>query len=128
MTKTHLLVFYDYRQEIGDKMMSIKKKTLRIPMNERLYGRKGCRVIAEKLLETGRIDSMTEGQLACEIFAHAYVFYNYRFVPKRLGQTDLFKRVLRSASDGVDLEDGGDSLIRRIAYRMIWLMPAFPIN
>ena len=23
-------------------------------MNERLYGRKGCRVIAEKLLETGK--------------------------------------------------------------------------
>jgi len=109
-------------------MMSIKKKTLRIPMNERLYGRRGCKVIAEKLLESGRIDGMTESQLSCEIFAHAYVFYNFRFVPKKLSKTDLFKKILRSASDGVDLEDGGDSLIRRIAYRMIWLMPAFPIN
>lgn len=109
-------------------MMSIKKKTLRIPMNERLYGRRGCKVIAEKLLESKRIDGMTESQLSCEIFAHAYVFYNFRFVPKKLSETDLFKKILRSASDGVDLEDGGDSLIRRIAYRMIWLMPAFPIN
>ena len=108
--------------------MRTGKKTLRIPMNERLYGRRGCKLIAEKLLESGRIDSMTESQLACEIFAHAYVFYNFRFVPGRLKQTDLFKKVLRSASDGVDLEDGGDSLKRRIAYRMIWLMPAFPIN
>ncbi len=108
--------------------MTDKKKTLRIPMNERLYARRGCKLIAEKLLESGRIDSMTESQLACEIFAHAYVFYNFRFVPGRLGQTDLFKKVLRSASDGVDLEDGGDNLKRRIAYRMIWLMPAFPIN
>ena len=108
-------------------MMS-RKKTLRIPMNERLYARKGCKMIAEKLLESGRIDGMTESQLSCEIFAHAYVFYNFRLVPKRLSKTGLFKKVLRSASDGVDLEDGGDSLIRRIAYRMIWLMPAFPIN
>ena len=108
-------------------MMS-RKKTLRIPMNERLYAKKGCKVIAEKLLESGRIEGMTESQLSCEIFAHAYVFYNFRFVPKQLGKTDLFKKILRSASDGVDIEDGGDSLIRRIAYRMIWLMPAFPIN
>ena len=43
-------------------MMSIKKKTLRIPMNERLYGRKGCRVIAEKLLETGRIVNTGTGK------------------------------------------------------------------
>ena len=111
-----------------DKMMSIKKKTLRIPMNERLYARKGCKVIAEKLLESGRIDGMTESQLSCEIFAHAYVFYNFRFVPGMLREKVIFRKILRSASDGVDLEDGGDSLIRRIAYRMIWLMPAFPIN
>ena len=109
-------------------MMSDKKKTLRIPMNKRLYGRNACRIIAEKLLESGRIDSMTENQLACEIFAHAYVFYNFRFVPKKIAQTGLFKKILRSASDGVDLEDGGDKLVRRIAYRMIWLMPSFPVN
>ncbi len=108
-------------------MMS-RKKTLRIPMNERLYARKGCKMIAEKLLESGRIDGMTESQLSCEIFAHAYVFYNFRFVPGKIAESSLFMKILRSASDGVDLEDGGDSLIRRIAYRMIWLMPAFPIN
>ncbi len=30
-----------------------------------------------------------------------------------------------SVENGVDLEDNGDKWYRRIAYRMIWLFPAF---
>ena len=32
--------------------MSDKKKTLRIPMSERLYGRSDCRIIAERFVCT----------------------------------------------------------------------------
>ena len=69
---------------------------------------------------------MTLGQLSCEIFAHAFVFYNFRFIPKVLKNLPLFKSVYRSVEDGVDLEDNGDKLVRRIAYRIIWFLPAIP--
>ena len=107
---------------------TVTRKHINIPMEETLNNRKLCKMMAKEIAANKSITGMTESQLSREIFAHAYVFYNFRFVPKKLSKTDLFKKILRSASDGVDLEDGGDSLIRRIAYRMIWLMPAFPIN
>ena len=28
----------------------------------------------------------------------------------------------------IDLADNGDTLIRRIVYRILWIMPAFPIK
>ena len=103
------------------------KKYLNIPMDKALYNRAYCKEMAEKIAESDRITGMTLSQLACEIFAHAYVFYNFRFVPKFLKNSKLFKSVYRSVEDGVDLEDNGDKLYRRIAYRLIWLCPAFAI-
>ena len=60
----------------------------------------------------------------CEIFAHAYVYYNFRFVPKFLQGVKIFKSLYRSVANGVDLEDNGDKWYRRIAYRFIWVLPA----
>jgi len=106
---------------------SAKRKKMNIPMNKVLYSRSNCSKMAEEILESGKIEGMTKSQLACEIFAHAYVFYNFRFIPSALGKTAKFRSFYRSVSDGVDLADNGDSMIRRIAYRVIWIMPAFAV-
>ncbi|MCR5637896.1 MAG: hypothetical protein K6F97_03545 [Lachnospiraceae bacterium] len=104
-----------------------KKHYMNIPMEEKLYKRSNCEKIAEEIISDGKIIGMTKSQLACEIFAHAYVYYNFRFVPKFLGKNKVFKSVYRSVSNGVDLEDNGDTFVRRIAYRIIWGMFALPL-
>ena len=103
------------------------KKTMKIPMEKKLYSRKYCREMAKEIAEEGKISGMSLSQLSCEIFAHAYVYYNFRFVPSFLKGKKAFKSLYKSVSDGVDLEDNGDKLVRRIAYRLIWLFPAFAV-
>ncbi len=105
-----------------------EKKQFVIPMGKKLYSRKYCNRLAKRLLAKGKISGMTLKELACEIYAHAYVYFNFRFVPPFLRGVKPFRSVYKSVSDGVDLEDGGDKLLRRIGYRVIWILPAFPIR
>lgn len=107
--------------------MADTKKYMNIPMEEKLYSRNFCKKMAEEIEAKEEITGMTRTQLSREIFAHAYIFYNFRFVPKFLKEKAIFKSFYRSVENGVDLEDNGDSLIRRIAYRIIWVLPAFSI-
>ncbi len=106
---------------------SASKKYMNIPMEEALYNRSFCKEMAVLIADSEKITGMSLSQLACEIFAHAYVFYNFRFIPGFLKKTALFKKVYGSVENGVDLEDNGDKLYRRIAYRLIWFFPAFAI-
>ena len=105
--------------------MSEMKKYMNIPMARELYGRTYCKNMAETIAKNEEITGMTLSQLSCEIFAHAYIYYNFRFVPKFLQGCKLFQSLYRSVSNGVDLEDNGDKWYRRIAYRFIWFLPAF---
>ncbi len=106
---------------------SASKKYMNIPMEEALYNRSFCKEMAVLIADSEKITGMSLSQLACEIFAHAYVFYNFRFIPGFLKRSALFRKVYRSVENGVDLEDNGDKLYRRIAYRLIWFFPAFAI-
>lgn len=107
--------------------MADTKKYMNIPMEEKLYSRDFCKKMAREIEAKEEITGMTQSQLSREIFAHAYVFYNFRFVPKCLKEKEIFKKFYRSVENGVDLEDNGDSFARRVAYRIIWLLPAFSI-
>ena len=100
------------------------KKYMNIPMGEELYSRAYCKKMAEEIAMEEKITGMTLSQLSCEIFAHAYIYYNFRFVPKFLKGVKIFKSLYRSVANGVDLEDNGDKWYRRIAYRFIWVLPA----
>lgn len=93
-------------------------------MTSELNNRKLCHKIAGEILETGKITGMSEMQLACEIFAHAYVFCNFRFVPRLIRKTSFAGSIYNSVANGVDLEDNGDTLLRRIFYRIVWIMPS----
>lgn len=101
------------------------KKTMNIPMAKGLYSRANCKKMAQEIADQETITGMSIGQLSCEIFAHAYIYYNFRLVPKFLRGAKMFQSFYRSVADGVDLEDDGDRLFRRIAYRVIWFLPAF---
>ncbi|MBO4636259.1 MAG: hypothetical protein J5685_03850 [Clostridiales bacterium] len=104
--------------------MTNDKKYMNIPMTQELYDRTYCREMAKTIAKEELITGMTESQLACEIFAHAYVYNNFKYVPEIIRNTEFAKSAYRSTADGVDLEDNGDKFVRRIAYRIIWMMPA----
>ena len=104
--------------------MTEAKKYMNIPMTETLNDRKLCKVMAEEIEAEKKITGMSVGQLECEIFAHAYVFCFFKYLPDFVKNTSFAKRVYTSVSDGVDLEDDGDSLVRRVFYRVIWFMPS----
>lgn len=108
--------------------MKEKKKGFSIPMDKRLYSRANCIRLSERLIESGRIRGMSRGQLSCELFGHAYVYYNFHLVPKFMQGRGPFRYLYKCCTDGIDLADNGDTLIRRIAYRILWIMPAFPIK
>ena len=103
------------------------KKYMNIPMNENLYNRDYCMQMAHEITDGGKISGMSLSQLYTEIFAHAYIYYNYRLLPRFLRNVKLFKSFYNSVSNGVDLEDDGDKWYRRIAYRFIWMLPALEI-
>ena len=105
-------------------MNEVTRKHMNIPMTTALNNRAYCREMARTIEREGLITGMTTSQLSCEIFAHAYVFCNFKYVPQIVRNTSFAKSAYHSTADGVDLEDNGDSLVRRIAYRVIWMMPS----
>ena len=104
--------------------MNDVRKHMNIPMSSALNNRSYCKEMAKNIEREGLITGMTTSQLSCEIFAHAYVYCNFRYIPGFVRKTAFAKSAYNSTADGVDLEDNGDSLVRRIAYRVIWFMPS----
>ena len=102
----------------------MNKKYMNIPMGRELYSRANCQEMAKEIAGEEKITGMSLSQLSCEIFAHAYIYYNFKFVPKFLRSVKIVKSFYNSVANGVDLEDNGDKWYRRIAYRVIWMLPA----
>ena len=72
--------------------------------------------IIDKKLITG----MTTRQISEEIYTHAFVYYNFKYLPEFIRNMKISKRIYNSAANGIDLEDDGDKLHRRICYSLIW--------
>lgn len=101
-------------------MTNNTKKYLNLEMKEIYYNKKGCVATAEEIVEKKQITGMTVRQLAAEIYTHAFIYYNFHFLPKMLRETKLAKKIFNSAANGIDLEDNGDTLKRRFCYSVIW--------
>lgn len=97
-----------------------KKKYLSLEMNDIYYNKKNCVEKAKDIVANKQITGMSIRQLAAEIYSHAFVYFNFHYLPKFIRETKLAKRVFNSAANGIDLEDNGDFLRRRIAYSIIW--------
>lgn len=104
--------------------MIAERKHINIPMSEMLNDRKLCREMAREISDRNEITGMSNSQLSCEIFAHAYVYVIFKYVPDFIKKMNKAQSIYRSVSDGVDIEDNGDSLVRRIFYRVVWMMPS----
>lgn len=101
-------------------MTNTIRKTLNLEMKECYYDKKECIVEAQKIFDSKKITGMTVMQIAEEIYTHAFVFVNFHFLPAKVRETALARRIFNSAANGVDLEDNGDTVKRRICYFLIW--------
>lgn len=96
------------------------KKYLNLEMNDIYYNKEECLNAADDIIANEQITGMTKTQIAEEIYTHAFVFYNFHYLPEFIKNTAIAKRIFNSAANGIDLEDNGDTLKRRICYSLIW--------
>ncbi|MCQ2531374.1 MAG: hypothetical protein MJ093_01550 [Saccharofermentans sp.] len=101
-------------------MTNTIRKTLNLEMKDSYYNKADCIIEAQEIIDSEKITGMTVHQVAEEIYTHAFVFFNFHFLPKFIRETKLARRIFNSAANGVDLEDNGDTLKRRICYSLIW--------
>lgn len=87
---------------------------LTIPVYQEYLNKKACRKEAQELLREGKIIGMSEKQLAREIYSHAVVFYYC----DRTGGLPKWKE----HANPIDLHDGGDAWLKRVAYAACWLL------
>lgn len=84
----------------------------KIDVKREYLDRGACLDEARRLLREGIVSGMSEKQLAGEIHFHAAAFYlseKVRGMPR-----------IRAHAVTIDLDDGGDTLVRRAAYAAVW--------
>lgn len=76
-----------------------------------------CMTTAEQIIRSGKVGGMTALDIAKEIFSHATIFYCASW----LHDHGLRQQYLLEHSNPIDIMDGGDTIIRKIIYNVIWI-------
>ena len=92
------------------------KKTLAVGISEKMLTKKECMAKARQIIREGRISQMSDKALAHELYFHAWFQKTFK---RYSGHNRTLDHMLKSA-DPADLEDGGDTLLRRCVYWIIW--------
>ncbi len=79
-----------------------------------------CMQWAIKLVDRGNVKGMSYQGVAEEIFAHAYVYYNFYKLPSFIKNNSFAQSVYRSSADGINIADNGDTWERRAFYSLVW--------
>ena len=78
-----------------------------------------CMSQGNMLVNSRRIVGMTATEIAQEIYAHAFSFYNSAKMVLLVGPV-IAAYCYSKAKDGIWIEDGGDSAVRKTAYKFVW--------
>ena len=100
--------------EMKKRIDSSMKAKLSIPVRREYLDKKECLREAHRLKHDGMIHGMSKKQIAREIYFHAVMFH-YCNRTNRHGWW-------REHADPINLHDGGDTLLRRAAYAVCWIM------
>ncbi len=87
-------------------------------MNRGFLNKVTCTVAAASILNQGLVTGMTASEIAREIYAHAQVCYNAQY----LQHIPFIKNFYASAADGIYLDDGGDTAVRKAFYDLVWTL------
>ena len=83
--------------------------------------RGACIAKATSLYYSGQVKGMSIYGIAKEIFAHAVCYYMTSVV-KGLGISSSTVDYLRAHANPINIEDGGDSWKRQLAFQAIWAL------
>ena len=89
-------------------------------VSERFLNKEACLVHGRILILNGYITGMTEQQIAEEVFAHAVCYYWYDPNGNFFKSNPISKELYEKAADGIHIQDGGDTLVRRTFYTLVW--------
>lgn len=100
--------------------MDNTKKYMNLEMKANYYKKSDCIDKAKSIIESKQITGMSVRQLAAEIYTHAFIYYSFPNLPEVIRNTKFMQKAFRSAANGIDLEDNGDTIARRFCYSIIF--------
>lgn len=87
-------------------------------MRSMYLNKPSCETVANEIIKLGKWTNITISQLKKEIYAHAYVYYNWSALAK--SKIPFLRDIYESAANGISICDGVDK--RQIAFEAIWLL------
>lgn len=103
-----------------EEMTYVDGGSINLGMLKTFTDKSYCMYWAIKLIDHRTVTGMTYQQVAEEIYAHAYVYYNFNSLPSIIKNNSFAQSVYNSASDGILILDGGDEPLRKIFYATVW--------
>lgn len=101
---------------IQEEMQKIEGGTVTIANSTAYLNKSTCQQLAAEYVRYGAVTGMTALEVAQEIYAHAYVYYNWQ----ALEDLPLAGEIYESAADGIHIQDGGDTGVRKAFYALVW--------
>ena len=98
----------------------VGERTIKLDMDEIYADKDNCEQVANNLLANGLITGMTKKELTAEIYTHAFFYYVFDGMPEFVHELPVLSKVYNSVSNGIDLENGGDTQVRKVAYAVIY--------
>lgn len=100
-----------------------------IPVSARYLSKGVCLDKAQSLIDDGDVTGMTQQQIAEELYAHAVLDAGGITASALADNLDdyISKAAARKVADyllshceTIEIEDGGDTFVRRMAFKVIW--------
>ena len=89
-------------------------------VNRSFLDKNYCNRYASGLIYSNQVKGMGQLELAQEIYAHARLFYYSIYTPTIGNFTESIKAYLIGRAGVVNIEDYGDTKLRKLGYAAIW--------
>ena len=98
-----------------------------LPMQPIYMTKTACEIKAFSLIANEEVTGMTMLEIAKEIYAHAQCYYNAATL-KALGVENDMVDELYERANPIDIEDGGDTFVRKTFYNLLWMLSSSAIS
>ena len=110
----------NYAEMNYEEMTYVEGGSVTLCMLTSFLDKNVCALWAIKVVDHRSVIGMTYQQVMEEIYAHAYVYYNFDKLPSIIKNNSFAQSVYNSSADGIHLADYGDTLGRRMFYTAVW--------
>ncbi len=108
-----------------EEMRSVEGGSAHVGLTRSFLDKNFCLSQAGMLINQKKVVGMTKLEIAQELYAHAVVKYNYEVVLAYGVITAgaglaVANEIYKSAANGADIEDYGDTAVRKTFYTTVW--------